>query len=113
MIEGRDRYTRRILAVLACAALFSLLHTVNHDSLVGLDHHDDADAAASMLALVLGVAGGVIGLASVAGWIIAARRRGVLRSPAPPAFDATRPRPALPGARAGPRLPILLSALRR
>lgn len=113
MIEGRDQLSRRILAVLACAALLSLLHTVNHDSLAGADHHDDGDTAALLLAIVLDVAGGLLGVAALLGWIVAARRRAGMRVPVSLALCAGRRAPVLPGARAGPGIPIILSALRR
>lgn len=113
MIEGRDQLSRRILAVLACAALLSLLHTVNHDSLAGADHHDDGDTAALLLAIVLDVAGGLLGAGAVVGWILASHRRAPMRAPTPVAISAVHLGPALPSARAGPGIPIILSALRR
>ena len=105
--------TRRTIAVLACIALFSLLHTINHDSLFGGDHHEEGDSSAAKIVLVLEVAGGLLGSVALALLFPSPRfgfgSRAVVSRPVGVDLEAL----GRPSARAGPGIPILLSVVRR
>ncbi len=113
MLDRTNPRTRRIVAILACTALLSLAHTFNHELLAGADHHQEGDAAGSTIALVLGVIGGLLGIAALAA-VLRLRRPGLIRrislAPAPTTARADR---GLPRARAGPSLNLLLAVDRR
>lgn len=113
MSGTRPQLRRRILAVLACTALLSLVHTLNHDALFGSGHHEDGDSATTVLAMLLGVAGGMLGIAAVAIWALAGRRRPGSSIPSKAGSDIGARGPALPRIRAGPGIPITLSVIRR
>ena len=112
MLQTLRQTSRRVLVVVVLTALLSLLHTINHDALIG-SHHDDGDHAASTIQLVLTVATALLGTVAIIGGTVLVKRMqgaGPLLTLASSAVDPQRIRPT---ARAGPTIPLLLSAVRR
>lgn len=101
----RGRTKSNLALLLAITALLSLVHTLNHDAIAGPDHHEEGDAAGSMVELALVVLGSVL---------LAAAAVGFAGRPASWAVAILQPRrkphrEVIPKSRAGP---VVLGVLR-
>ena len=112
MLQALRKTSRRVLVLVVLAALLSLLHTINHDALIG-SHHEDGDLAGSTIELIVTTAMALLGTVAIIGGTVLMKRMqgaGRLLTLASTAVDPQRIHPT---ARAGPTIPLLLSVVRR
>lgn len=112
MLQALRQTSRRAVVLLALTALLSLLHTIDHDALLG-SHHEDGDLAGSTIQLITTVATALLGTVAVIGGTVLVKRlqgAGPVLTLASTAVDPQRIRST---ARAGPTIPVLLSVVRR
>ncbi len=66
MLQALRQTSRRVLVLVVLAALLSLLHTINHDALIG-SHHEDGDLAGSTIELIVTTAMALLGTVAIIG----------------------------------------------